>query len=579
MDTTVQNIIVFSSIGVLFILSIALLLYLYRSKKISADKLNKSENKIHTLQDELEKCNAKLATSELGYEGLFNFVTDSVYILDENGVFLHVNKGAEKMYGYKQEDIIGKTPEFLSAEGKNDMRETFEQLQRAFKGETVRFEFWGRRKNGEGFPKEIELNKGVYRDKDVVVAVARDITLRKNAEERITKFNECFLSFGINPLENIKQIVKLAGELFKADVALYNCIIDGEIRSIGKWNVPLDFIGADKPEGHICYDVIKSASDRIVVIPDLSETKYIHTDPDVIKYQLKSYIGVAVKAGNEVTGSLCVLFKDGFDMSEENKQFFYILAAAISIEEQRRISEEKLKKSSADLKELNITKDKFFSIISHDLKNPFNAILGFSTILSEDYNSLTDNEIKEFIVNIRESSASAYKLMDNLLIWTRAQTNRLSFNPEDMDLCIVALETIELLKPIAHSKDIVLRTNIPLNSIVFADKNMIETVIRNLISNGIKFTNPGGSVSISAVKYDDKINVIIADTGVGIHKDFIGKLFRIDQMYKTEGTKGESGTGLGLILCKEFVEKNNGKISIESEPEKGTKVIIELSKN
>ena len=228
---------------------------------------------------------------------------------------------------------------------------------------------------------------------------------------------------------------------------------------------------------------------------------------------------------------------------------------------------------------MNITKDKFFSIISHDLKNPFNAILGFSTILSEDYNSLTDNEIKEFIVNIRESSASAYKLMDNLLIWTRAQTNRLSFNPEDMDLCIVALETIELLKPIAHSKDIVLRTNIPLNSIVFADKNMIETVIRNLISNGIKFTNPGGSVSISAVKYDDKINVIIADTGVGIHKDFIGKLFRIDQMYKTEGTKGESGTGLGLILCKEFVEKNNGKISIESEPEKGTKVIIELSKN
>jgi PAS domain S-box-containing protein len=240
-----------------------------------------------------------------------------------------------------------------------------------------------------------------------------------------------------------------------------------------------------------------------------------------------------------------------------------------------------LKKANVKLEELNATKNKFFSIIAHDLKNPFQAIFGFSELLMRNYGDFDDPQKMELLGMIKTSSESAYNLLENLLQWARTQTERIKFSPIDLDLSELIEQNISLSQGSAENKHISLLSQINCTAKAFADKNMINLVIRNLISNAIKFTNDGGVITIQCRQEDkDKqlISISIADTGIGISPDNIKKLFRIDEYFSTSGTAGEGGTGLGLILCKEFVEKNNGTIRIESELEVGTTFTFTLPK-
>jgi signal transduction histidine kinase len=244
-------------------------------------------------------------------------------------------------------------------------------------------------------------------------------------------------------------------------------------------------------------------------------------------------------------------------------------------------AKEKAEESEIQLGELNATKDKFFSIIAHDLKSPFNSMLGFSEILNENFDEYDTQKQKKFISLIYQELQGTYKLLENLLYWSRSQRGTIDFKPKKLNLYLLVSETTELLIQLAKNKSINLINQIPKNINVEADRDMLLTIIRNLISNAIKFTPKGGEISMKATQTkDDKfVQILVTDNGVGISKETQSKLFDIGENTSTKGTENESGTGLGLILCKEFVEKHGGKIWVESELGKGSNFKFTLPLN
>ena len=227
-------------------------------------------------------------------------------------------------------------------------------------------------------------------------------------------------------------------------------------------------------------------------------------------------------------------------------------------------------KTNEKLKLLNSTKDKFFSIISHDLKNPFNSIKAFSEMLIKDFDKLNDDEKKISLQQISKSAGYSSELLDNLLSWSMAQRNMMPISPRKINLKNLVEKSVDLLKFSADNKGINIFVNVNPDIWVMVDSNTISTVLRNLISNAIKFTNEKGEIKINANKIDDKVEVEIMDNGIGIKKEDLDKLFRIDIKSSTIGESEEKGTGLGLILAKEFVLKNGGDIWAESTFGKGS---------
>jgi signal transduction histidine kinase len=238
------------------------------------------------------------------------------------------------------------------------------------------------------------------------------------------------------------------------------------------------------------------------------------------------------------------------------------------------------------LVELNSTKDKFFSIIAHDLKNPLGSFKVVTNLMHENYNDFDENERIEYIELMKNSSNNLYALLENLLEWSRSQSGKIEFIPVEIDLKFLVDNTINLLKTSFENKNISIVSNIDDSLIVNADSNMINTVLRNLISNAVKFTPIDGKIEIGAAfqpsegsKPSEGYTVIyVKDIGVGMDEKIRNKLFRIDTYVTNIGTAGEKGTGLGLILCKEFVEKHGGKIWVESEEGKGSTFYFSLPK-
>ena len=228
------------------------------------------------------------------------------------------------------------------------------------------------------------------------------------------------------------------------------------------------------------------------------------------------------------------------------------------------------KKLENQLVEMNATKDKFFSIIAHDLKSPFNSIIGFSSLLKEEPLNLEKHEIVQFAGAIHKTATGTLHLLENLLDWSLMQQGRIFFEPKEADLSNIAHEIVEQKLNQAIAKRIEIVNLIPKNLMVTVDENMFKAVFRNLVENTIKFTLPGGKVEINAQNAGNNILVSVTDDGVGIKTENIEKLFKIETGFSTPGTRNEKGTGLGLILCREFIEKHNGKIWVESTEGKGS---------
>ena len=237
---------------------------------------------------------------------------------------------------------------------------------------------------------------------------------------------------------------------------------------------------------------------------------------------------------------------------------------------ERKNAEIALKASEEELKILNSDKDRFISILAHDLKSPFNSILGFLDLLSQNIREYDIDEIEEQINIVNNSAIKAFRLLEDILLWVSANSGKIPFEPQKLNLATICNEVIENVKLTANTKNILINYFTAEEIIIFADKNILDTILRNLISNAIKFTNNGGKIDIYAEINHKIVTITVSDNGIGITQKLKNKLFDISQTQTTKGTEGESGTGLGLLLCKEFVEKHGGTIWVESKEGKGS---------
>ena len=256
---------------------------------------------------------------------------------------------------------------------------------------------------------------------------------------------------------------------------------------------------------------------------------------------------------------------------------YIFLSRVRRLKNQKSLLEKTVAMKTSELNELNASKDKFFSIIAHDLKNPFNNIIGFSELQKEEIKSGDYARLEEYAGMINTSAVQTYRLLENLLEWANTQRGKMSFNPVSVNLNEIFKEDLRILHEMAEVKHIELNCHFSDDLTIIADKNMIKTILRNLISNAIKFTPKNGKVDVNAVTDNKYVEIRVTDNGIGMTKETMAKLFRIDANLSTRGTDNEKGTGLGLFLCKEFVEKHGGKIRVESESGKGSAFIVSLS--
>lgn len=242
----------------------------------------------------------------------------------------------------------------------------------------------------------------------------------------------------------------------------------------------------------------------------------------------------------------------------------------------RKDAEQKIKKYNSELEKLNHDKDKFFSIVAHDLMTPFTALLGYSEILAKEYNELDRETIGKFSSDINTVATKAHGLLENLLGWTRIKTGRMIFNPVEFNLYPIVEDVFHFNFENAKSKGIALLNIVKITDSVFADVNMLTVILRNLISNAIKFTGTNGRISITTEQQNSQLKITVTDNGLGIGPEELQKLFDENIQYSGTGTHHEKGTGLGLLLCKEFIERHGGKLKAESKLGEGTKIYFTL---
>jgi PAS domain S-box-containing protein len=271
-----------------------------------------------------------------------------------------------------------------------------------------------------------------------------------------------------------------------------------------------------------------------------------------------------------VSGEYRWLLDKGTPNYNINGEFIGYIGHCFDINDLKQAAAE-IKIKNEELHQLVAEKDKFFSIIAHDLRSPFNSFLGLTQIMAEELPRLTMEEIQKIAVNMRSSATNLFRLLENLLQWSRIKQGSIAYTPEVVQLLPIVDESIEMVLESARNKGIEITYDIPIGLTVFADGNMLQTVIRNLVSNAVKFTPKEGKIIFSAkVTNESSILISIKDTGIGMSKAMIDNLFNIKEQTNRKGTEGEPSTGLGLLLCKEFIGKHGGTIWVDSEEEKGS---------
>jgi len=248
------------------------------------------------------------------------------------------------------------------------------------------------------------------------------------------------------------------------------------------------------------------------------------------------------------------------------------------VAERRRV-EEQLREANEQLRQANDSKDTFFAIISHDLRTPFTTLLGYAEMLTEHRDSLSQDHLNEGIWEIRRAAQRLYDLLENLLTWARLQRGNMEHHPAEFSVSAYVQENLKLFQSMAEQKQISLTSTVSESMTAYADAHMMHTVLRNLLSNALKFTPTGGKVKVMARKIPPFVYITVADSGIGMHVEEIDRALRPDKRVTKAGTAGEKGTGLGLHLCRELVEQNEGNLSVESVPGKGTMFTFTIPAN
>lgn len=262
----------------------------------------------------------------------------------------------------------------------------------------------------------------------------------------------------------------------------------------------------------------------------------------------------------EMQGKICIIVSDITELKRHQQNL------------QELVNERTLElyKTNDELKEINATKDKLFSIIAHDLRGPFTSLLGYSDLMIENLHKYDRSKFEQILFHINSAAKDAFTLLENLLIWARSKNGQLRFNPQWLNLTDVLNEIRENLNSLAMIKNIAVVNRTAPNILGFADENMLQAIVRNLIANAIKFCKPGGNIEVFSIPRENYIEIGIKDDGVGIPAEMKNKLFGSEETSSSTGTAHEKGTGLGLLICREFVDKHGGRIWVDSEPGEGS---------
>jgi len=475
-----------------------------------------------------------LKESEQKFKSIFENTSSLIAIQDNENIYL-VNRAWENITGYSAEEAKQIHPIDL-VHPQN--REKFLDLsKKRLEGKVVPDNYHYHLIDKEGNEKWLDMSSSVilYEGKKSNLIIASDITERKKSD---------------------LQIKKLSAGIINTPSSIIITDIDGKIEYVNPFFC--EFTGYS-------FDEVIGENPRIL--------NSGNNDPQKFKELWNTIL-----AGEVWYGELENKKKDGTifwesariaPIFDEEGIVISFVAIKEDITEQKRY-QEMIEQSENDLRDLNAKKDKFFSIIAHDLRSPLVGLVGLTDILKDEYKELSEEKIQHYLKYANEASHNVFKLLENLLEWSKSQTGRVEFRPEPIDIKELIQDTFGVANIAAQNKNISLINNAFSDIKLSADKNMVFTILRNLISNAIKYSPNGGQIEVNAKPNNRHMIISVTDSGVGIPLDKQDKLFKIDENYSTKGTEKESGSGLGLIICKEFVEKHGGDIWCKSEEEKGS---------
>lgn len=540
------------SIVVLFIF-LAFLIYKKRVQYV--ERLNKKlEKLIKERTDKLHqeiahriKVEASLRENEEKFRALIENANDAVVLITDSGTIKYVSPGYERIYGYSSAEVIGHNiSEKIEKHNAERLAEKIFILEKDHSKQEY-LVYKDVHKNGYEIILEVVISNELHNPAiEGYVLVIRDITERKRAEEELTESEERYRKLvELSPLAIVVHTGKKLVFVNEAGKRIFHAKQDDNV--IGR--DILDFVHPDYRDA-VMSRIQKMLAEPHAVVP--MEQKFITLDGDVIDVEV-----VAASFNYKKSKSIIVVFQDITERKNTN-------AALIE--------------SESKLRESNKNKDKFFSIIAHDLRSPFSSLLGYSDLLVEGFEDLSEEDLKNSIFILNKSIRKVYNLIENLLQWSRLQTDKIEINAVTVDLWSVSHMATSLLEVNALNKNIAIHNEISKNHFVFADEIMLTSVFQNLISNAIKFTKNGGEVFLKSYDRGNYVEVNVVDSGIGISQDTLDRLFKIEIHQSTLGTNEEKGTGLGLILCKELIEKSGGRIWVNSEENKGSTFTFILPK-
>lgn len=483
---------------------------------------------------------------------LLDAIPVPVFYKDNQGRYLGFNPAFENFFGKTRDELIGKSVFDIS---EYELAKIYHEKDKVLFENIGVQHYEGKVKNAHDDVRDVVFNKAslvdIHGNITGLVGAILDITDRKRVEEALKLSEKKYRMIADNVSDVIWQM--------DAETHLFNYMSPSVERLTG-YKVeevlqnPFDWILTPKSQEFLTR-----------VIPIL-RNRYQQGENETFVMELEHPCINGSTVWTETTTRYLV---------DEETGRLMVFGSARDITKRKKAEREIVVKNE-ELQKLNAQKDKFFSIIAHDLKSPFNSIIGFSELLVTQVGEKDYEGIENYANIILQSSERAMELLSNLMEWARSQTGRMEFKPENVDMVDLITQISILFNDIARQKTITIKKNLPLKSSIYCDREMVAIVIRNLISNAIKFSMPGGEISVSLTENKNECLISVRDNGVGIPKNRIDKLFRIDETYTTDGTQQEQGTGLGLILCKEFVEKHGGAISVKSEEGKGSDFVFTI---
>ena len=514
-----------------------------------------------------------------------DYIPDSIYFKDLESRFIKANKATLLKMGFNSiDELLGKTDfDIFHDEHAKLAKQDEEDIinNRTSIVNKIEKETWLDGKITWASTTKVPLideNDNVYG----TFGITRNITDLKKAED--IKDALFKISTAVTTLNNINDLYefihKTISELMRAEnfyIAIYHK--ETETVSFPYFVDQVDEPPAERKAGKGLTEFVLRTGKAQLITAELDLALRKAGETSLIGEPTQIWLGVPLVVEGNTIGAIVVQdYSDETTYGEEERDILIYVSEQIALAIDKKRNEEKIIQYSEELKETNAAKDKFFSIIAHDLKSPFHGLLGLTRMIVEEYSSMSESEVKSYLQIIKESTESTYKLIENLLEWSRLESGKMKYNPALQNMFMIVEDTRILLNQNARMKNINLRNKLGHQSFIWGDDTMLQSLVQNLISNAIKFTPNDGSIEISEKQFDSYIEYTVSDTGVGIKDSDIDKVFRIDMNFSTKGTQQEKGTGLGLILCKEIVNIHSGEISINSVVGKGTNIIFTLNK-